>query len=138
METPHPLLSMEKLGMGSSHTWHEIPDARIRAMSINGAHDGDLNVMAMHEGDCTSSSSDGDTVVDVSQLIALGMVSSFTEHNLRNTLNPMVPSVLINSSIILICLYDCVSDLLLITSQVQLVNFNETPLVVNVPVVWLL
>ena len=29
--SPHPLLGVEKLGMGTSNTWHGIPGARIQA-----------------------------------------------------------------------------------------------------------
>jgi len=39
----------------------------------------------------------------------------------------MVPSLLINSSTMVICLYDCTSDILLLTVLVQLVDLDETP-----------
>lgn len=127
--------------MGSSYTWHGIPDARIRT-----SYGGDANVIATNTENYTSS--DGDSIVveaktrfkeqDISQLIALGVISSFTEHNLHPTLNSMVPSVLINSSTVLICLYDCTSDILLLTEQVQLVDLDEIPPKMNLPAIWLL
>ena len=93
-------------------------------------------------------SSDGDSIVvevettfkqqDISQLIVLGIISSFTEHKLHPTLNSMVPSLLINSSTIVVCLYDCTSDILLLTEQVQFVDLDETPPKMNLPAIWLL
>ena len=63
----------------------------------------------------------------------MSVISSFTEHNLHQNLNPMVPSVLINSSMIQICIYDCVDDILLITSEIQFVNLDQAPPVLNIP-----
>lgn len=138
-KSPHPLFSIANLGMGSFSTWHGIPDARIRATS------GELNLMSTNDINYTS---DGDSIVveakkkmkpqDASQLIALSVISSFTEHNLHQDLNPMVPSLLINSSSMQICLFDCVNDLLLITGKIQLVDFNQLAPVINVPALWLL
>jgi len=54
--SPHPLLCVAKLGMGTSNTWHGIPDARIRT-----SYRGNTNVIATNTDNYTSS--DGDSIV---------------------------------------------------------------------------
>ena len=53
------------------------------------------------------------------QFSAETIISSFIEHNLHPDLNAMVPSVLINSRNFVIALYDVISDMLLVSEEVQ-------------------
>ena len=53
------------------------------------------------------------------QFSAETIISSFIEHNLHPDLNAMVPLVLINSRNFVIALYDVISDMLLVSEEVQ-------------------
>ena len=51
---------------------------------------------------------------DIHQLVATSVVCSFTEYRLEQS-NSMMATVLINCNMFRICLYDCVSDVLLLS-----------------------
>lgn len=56
----------------------------------------------------------------IGQLVATAVVSSFTEHNLNPSMNPVVPTIWINRNAFRICLYDCVNDVLLLSQPKSL------------------
>ena len=49
-------------------------------------------------------------IKDIDQLVVTCITSSFVLNNLQPGQNPMVPSVLMNSTGFIICLYDCIDD----------------------------
>ena len=52
------------------------------------------------------------------QVVAMNVVSSFTEHNLYPNKIAMVPSILISKHHFRVCLYHCERDILLLSSEV--------------------
>lgn len=70
---------------------------------------------------------DGNSTTEVnmdilSQVVGTCVVSSFTEHQLHKTDNPLMPTLLINSNYARVILYDCVTDVLLISNKINLFN----------------
>ena len=61
------------------------------------------------------------------QLAATCVVSSFTEHKLHPTKNTMIPTVLIDKTMLRVCMYDCKSDVLLV-SKPRLLSHKNTRL----------
>ena len=49
------------------------------------------------------------------QLVSTCVVNSFTEARLNPKLNPVVPTILFDRFTFMICLYDCLNDILLIS-----------------------
>lgn len=52
---------------------------------------------------------------NISQLISTSAVSSFTHKKLHPDANSMIPTILINKTSFIICLYDSIHDVLLIS-----------------------
>lgn len=110
------------IGLGEAHTWHGIPDARVRGGS---PFEDEMDVIY-----CPPSQSDGGTgnfkrnIQDKkkSQTVGTCVLSSFTDHSNHPNLNPMVPSALISCKTIIVCCYDCVKDVLLVSEEVQLLE----------------
>ncbi len=140
------------IGMGSSNTWHGSPDARVRGCELvlmkTGCDDDDEyddDDDDEEEGSCSSSDSETTLVssdrvttnIEVkkrakfednfSQLVSTCVVSSFTEHHVHPSKNTMVPTILIDQSVIRVCLYDCINDILLV-SQPRLLSHKNTRL----------
>lgn len=57
---------------------------------------------------------------NLSQLIGIAVVSSFTEFASNSMLNPMMPTIMIDHNCFLICLYDCVNDILMVSEKMLL------------------
>lgn len=82
------------------------------------------------DDEATSSGTDGATVVvegrkkksasNLGQVVATCVVSSFTESNLHPTQQALVPAILIDLRGYQVCLYDCVLDILLISTTKSL------------------
>ena len=61
------------------------------------------------------------------QLIATTVISSFIERNLHPHANPMVPVIVITIPTMMVCLYDCTKDLLLMNDALEWVDVeNDT------------
>ena len=56
------------------------------------------------------------------QLIATTIVSSFVHHNRFKQSNPMTPSILIDNNDFIVCLYNCKTDVLLISDMISYAN----------------
>ena len=56
------------------------------------------------------------------QLIATNIVASFTENGLNPVLNPLVPSIMMSAHRVLVSLYDCVNDVLLLSPAIDLLQ----------------
>lgn len=119
------------LGMGLFNTWHGKPDGRLRGSVCEEI------VVSLVDDDDDENSDGGTLTIDgkrcfsakgmpqfMSQLIATNVVSSFVEKNLHKDLNSMVPSLMMNGSWVVICLYDCVRDYLLLSRRIDL--YEET------------
>ena len=113
-------VSSMHLGMGNYHTWYGTPDARIRG-SVSEV---DLLTSSESEEDqlgnsvCLEAKKCSVFGNNYSQLISTAVVSSFVEHNNHDHLNSAVPTLLINQHVAYICVYDCVSDILLISDEI--------------------
>ena len=111
-------ITSDHLGLGCNlTTWYGSPDVRLRGLST----DCDVVFSGYDNGD---ESDGGSTILEVkrkssSQAIGTAVISSFTEHSLHTSLNSLVPTILINCYTAEVYLYDCVSDVLLITERVD-------------------
>ena len=54
------------------------------------------------------------------QLVAMNIVSSFIENSLHKDLNSAVPTLLINNRYFYVSIYNCQTDLLLISNKIAL------------------
>ena len=125
------------LGIGHVDTWHGQPDCRLRGRLFE-----DLDITHVnHVFDSDGSGTEGDSMVveakkdikrcNMPQLISLTVISSFVENNLHGDLNPLVPSLMINSSLIVVCLYDCVNDYLLLSDDISLYDMEEESQIIS-------
>ena len=118
-------LKAADIGLGSMKTWHGTPDARVR-----GSH---LVFQEVENGESEESDaelSDGATTTveakrrfsqsNLPQVIATCVVSSFTENGLHPDLPAIIPTILIDAHQFQVCLYDCQTDVLLISEPVEL------------------
>ena len=133
---PHPpTLTYGDIGLGTTNTWHGTPDIRVRAGEVNFLYsekgEGDAGSGSDAGSDARSDEeSDGMTTViedklflrvaSLPQVVAMNVVSSFTEHKLHPDKIAMVPSILINNHSFRVCLYHCERDILLISNEVSL------------------
>lgn len=145
-------IDIEPLGIGSKRegkeTWYGTPDSRVRGVSprlstsvtpipstsatprpsTSAAHSCEVNIIGVED---IPLESDGcSSYVEfilrmklVSQFISTSVVASFTEHHHHGDKNPLVPVIVINSRTIMIVLYDCVHDVLMLSESIDL--FNE-------------
>ena len=122
----------EPIGFGSQKTWYGTPDLRIHGCVCVSTSGVDKD-----EGESDSDESDGDELDDSSdaslssisiegkvksQLVATAVTYSFTMASIQPTLNTLVPTILLNRVSFQICLYDCETDLLLISGPKCLVT----------------
>lgn len=137
-------LKAGSIGIGSFQTWHGSPDARVRGTEIiyttteekttctmGFVHNSDSDIIS----DIGSDVSDGQTTVveaklewnknDMPQLISTCVVSSFIENNLHRKHLSMVPAILIDLNKFVVCLYDSINDVLLISQSVGLQSKNR-------------
>ena len=113
-------ITIDHIGLGCNRTtWYGTPDARLST---------DCNVLLSNcdDDDDGDESDGGSMLVEVkrkaqssSQAIGTAVLSSFTEHSLHPSQNSLVPTILINCYTTQIYLYDCVSDILLISESVE-------------------
>ena len=130
-------LKTANLGMGSRKTWHGTPDVRVRGVEIIGHKVEDV-ADADEEDECRSTATeatDGATTSlegkrlikakNLSQGVSTCVVSSFIEHNLHPTKQAAVPIILIDATQYQVCLYDCESDILLVSAPIPLAHPKE-------------
>ena len=116
------------LGIGCNHsTWYGTVDGRLRGCSSSFTP---LVTIGEDEDEDEDEHSDGSSFVmeiktrikQDSQAIGSVVLSSFIEHNLHPSLNPLVPCILINCYTLKVFLYDCISDVLLISESIPFRN----------------
>lgn len=123
--TPIPGVQFGFIGLGSRKTWHGSPDVQVRGTANIVIQS--MNVEKREEEESTNSDeSDGMTtkieekprvrVAHLQQAVATSVTSSFTEHNLHPTMSPAVPTILIDGDTFQVILYDCIKDVLLIST----------------------
>jgi len=133
-------------GIRMPNTWHGHPDAMIRTSKYSST-----NLVNYGNG----SLSPGNSVlfeakmekINVAQLIGTCIISSFTEHNLHPSLNPLKPAIMWWDPNAVICIYDCQRDILLLTDPItwldqedcdsqdsSSLSFNYT----NLMIIWLI
>ena len=142
-------LETDEIGMGTWDTWHGTADVRVKGCEVvcrrvsrmELADDEDEEEDDTGSGDEATSSgtkgatrSDGATAMiegekktnssNLAQVVATCVISSFTEKKLHPTQQALVPTVLIDLSGYQVCLYDCVLDVLLISTPKSLSNKN--------------
>ncbi len=126
-------LSCKDLGLGTVKTWHGTPDAIVRGTPVVVSSDDTDDFDDTDDtDDFDDSASDGwSTTVEAKkrikvahlpQAIATAVVASFTEHNCHSSMNPMVPTILIDGDKFRVLLYDCKKDVLLMSPVKQLSN----------------
>lgn len=72
------------------------------------------------------------------QLISTAVISSFTEHNLHKSLNPLLPVVMLNCSKLRICMYDCIYDILLLSDYIEIRRDSHNISKFGLVLLWLL
>ena len=114
---------VERIAFGNADTWHGSPDLRIDQVYVVSTGDGDDEIESVSvEG--KSSMKDK----HINQVVATTITSSFISYNIaaakplnpEKTINSMLPCILVNTTTFLICMYDCVSDILLISTAINL------------------
>lgn len=124
-------ITAASLGMGSKEpancTWYGEPDGRVRGVSPTPEESLDMNVIGIDnplpETDSgTSTLEFKRSIKQLSQAIGTVVIASFTEHTLHPSKNPMVPTLLINSQVMKVFLYDCVRDVLMISENVDIID----------------
>lgn len=144
----------EVIGMGTERTWHGTPDILIRQNicvvttsenlanaydQLNTAFSDIMSPVSSPVSEFSSVSGERKKVIgtrNLDQLVATGITASFVVNNLQPGQNPMVPSLLINSSGFIICLYDCVEDILLISEAILLFDRYELVRLLSIEVLW--
>ena len=125
-----PPISASAIGLGSLTTWHGCPDLRLRA----GSPGPELNIILPNnspEDEESEEESDGDGVnVEIkkkvhrlfrsvmSQAVATAVVASFINNNKHET--SITPLIVMCKKFMHLCLYDCISDVLLVCEEVAL------------------
>lgn len=115
-------ITVENLGMGVAEMWRGVPDAQFR-----GYHTTDENDVALLAGTSTDTDdgSNGMTAAiegkvkinkdNLPQLVKTCVVASFVENNLHPLLNPMVPTIIMDTTKAQIALYCVKNDILMIS-----------------------
>ncbi len=137
-----PGLSYNDLGLGTPKTWHGTPDVVVRGTAVVVSSPGeDLEVHEAEDSDDGASADDFDDSASVRwtqvqaqrnirvshlpEVIATNIVASFTESNCHLALNPMVPTIQIDSEKFRVILYDCKKDVLLMSPLKMLTNVKK-------------
>ena len=127
-----PGLEIGDLGMGTVHTWHGTPDARVRGAEVVYRRETDEidEVSQASRDDESETASDGATTTveakvmtkdaNLHQAVGTCVVSSFTETSLHPNLNTLVPTILIDEKQFRVCLYDSNQDILMISKSKNL------------------
>ena len=123
-------VSIAPLGMGAPITWRGAPDACLRgfrALDDGTSQDNEVPVMYGRSGvlDMEESNSTN-TVCEAKlqikkyhkpQLVKMCVVAAFVERNLHSALNPMIPSIIIDTCQAQVALYCAESDVLMISEE---------------------
>ena len=125
---PIPGVQFGFIGLGSRKTWHGSPDVQVRGTANIVMQS--MNEEKQEEEESGFDESDGMTtkievkrrvwVAHLPQAVATCITSSFTEHNLHPTMSPAVPTILIEGDTFRVILYDCIKDVLLISTPNKL------------------
>jgi hypothetical protein len=132
-------LMTSPLGLGSINIWHGTPDIRTRGgVLLCQGEEGEeeFNYRSGSEGDEEDSSggehSDGMTVhnegkilANLQQVVPTCVVSSFTESKRHPGMSALIPTILIDKKLFIVCLYDCKKDVLLISNRRSLCTKNH-------------
>lgn len=128
-ERPVPGLECDNIGMGTVHTWHGTPDARVRGAEVVYRRETDemYEVSQAPSDDESDAASDGATTTveakvmtkdaNLHQAVGTCVVSSFTEKSLHPDLNALVPTIIIDEKQFRVCLYNSEKDILLISKS---------------------
>ena len=116
---------VERIAFGKADTWHGSPDLRIDQVYVVSTGDGEDEVES-----CSVTVEGKSCVKDrhINQVVATTITSSFISYNIaaektinpEKTINSMIPCILINTTTFLICMYDCVRDILLISTAIDM------------------
>ena len=118
-----PGLECDDIGIGTVHTWHGTPDARVRGAEVVYRRETDemYEVSQAPSDDESDAASDGATVMtkdaNLHQAVGTCVVSSFTEKSLHPDLKALVPTIIIDEKRFRVCLYDSEKDILLISNS---------------------
>ena len=132
-DDPTENVSCTSLRMGATTTWHGYPDGRVRGDSYSSTDliysndevdDGDSEtcLTALNESQGDSACIEAKlhcSPQNFPQLVSTNIVASFIEHTLHAQLNSAVPTLLINTNYFYVSIYDCQSDLLLISNKIS-------------------
>ena len=129
-------LTTAPLGMGVKEAWHGNIDTRAKGgVVICQGEEGEELVYQSEDEDDESSESEGEssksegkhsygTTVNVEefrislpQVVAICVVSSFTENANHPDMSALIPTILIDKESFRICLYDCRKDVLLLSNK---------------------
>ena len=123
-------VTIAPLGMGAPDTWRGAPDARLRGFHVpddgtsvnnevpvmygrSGVHDAE-------ESNGTSTGCEAKLQIKKStkpQFVKMCVVAAFIERNLHSELNPMIPSIIIDTCRAQVALYCTESDVLMISEK---------------------
>ena len=112
-------IQCENLGLGNvKTTWFGSPDAR-----LTGSQWSDVAVLCQNT-EYSYDSDDTSVLVKLKRknfahAIGTAVLSSFVEKNLHQSLNSMIPCLLLDSTTVRVILYDCEKDILLKTKKVE-------------------
>ena len=114
-------LQVDDIGLGSVHTWHGTPDARVRGTDVvwRRASENKIvveDVVSEEEGsDGATTEVEGKvlaTEVNLVQAIATCVVASFTAKSRHPEKQTLVPIILIDKTQFCVCLYAFENDIL--------------------------
>ncbi len=129
----------DTIGIGSRAAWYGTPDARVRAndgMVIIDwqTPDDESGESILVEGKLGKAKMRNEVI---GQVVATVITHSFTEHCNHPTLNAMTPMILLDENHIVILLYDCEQDVLLLSKKIPYFDENKKLMDVGVVVAWL-
>lgn len=137
-----PGVTASHIGLGTEDTMHGTPDMRINCCNVLWAPTVLMDGDSSHDDD-PSSDNDSDNDVEgkktftyaernqemeehLHQLVAMSVVCSFTQYNISK--QPMKATILLNSSSFRVCFYDCINDVLLLSSPKKFYKVAEKAL----------
>ena len=120
-----PGLEYDNIGMGTVHTWHGSPDARVRGAEVVYWKETDETYEVIQ--DPSDDELDGATTTvetkllckdaNLHQAVATCVVSFFTEKSLHPDLKALVPTIIMDEQQFCVCLYDSEKGILLISNS---------------------
>ena len=126
---PVPGLEFDNIGMGTVHTCHGTPDARVRGAEVVYRRETDETYMYEQalSNDESDAASDGATTTleakvmakdaNLHQAVGTCVVSSFMEKTLHPDMTALVPTIMIDEKQFRVILYDSEKDILLISKS---------------------